>query len=191
MTLIFKDQKSAVQMLDNKSTLVTKNGTIEDFNTIKLTENDNEHFNTFKYNEESLSSSFGTMIIKDDFPDQKNTLDGALLSNALSAQHKEQMFSNYEPKTLLDTLDGQDEMNKARNLIRNEVKCFENTAATPGEKKNNFLFNLTYLDMQLRLKYVDMQMEEEIQALKQKFEQKRQVILEAVELKKKNSSNIF
>ena len=58
------------------------------------------------------------------------------------------------------------------------------------EEKTNFLYNLTSMDMQLRLKYIDSQMEDDIKALKLKYEQKRQVILEAVELKKKNS-NVF
>jgi hypothetical protein len=197
MTLIFKDQrdnqvKNEQSENENLSTMITKKDSPkEDFNTIKT--NGNEDFETFKYNDESMSSSFGTMIIKDDVGTNVTKTKPSGLKKSES-QFEKIFVNDYVPKTLLDSVDGQglSEMARAKILIRNEVKYFDSSVVSSksAEEKTNFLYNLTSLDMQLRLKYIDSQMEDEIKALKLKYEQKRQVILEAVELKKKNS-NVF
>ncbi len=197
MTLIFKDQrdnqvKNEQSENENLSTMITKKDSPkEDFNTIKT--NGNEDFETFKYNDESMSSSFGTMIIKDDVGTNVTKTKPSGLKKSES-QFEKIFVNDYVPKTLLDSVDGQglSEMARAKILIRNEVKYFDSSVVSSksAEEKTNFLYNLTSLDMQLRLKYIDSQMEDEIKALKLKYEQKRQAILEAVELKKKNS-NVF
>ena len=191
MTLILKEQQNNQIENENISTIIKKNNLQnEDFNTIKSNGNENP-----EYNDESLGSSFGTMIIKDDVV--SNTIESKSKPSGIKkseSQYEKMFINDYVPKTLLDGIDGQglSEMARAKILIRNEIKHFDPTLVSSKgtEDKANFLFNLTYADMQLRLKYIDSQMEDEIQALRLKYEQKRQVIMDAVELKRKNS-NIF
>ena len=101
--------------------ITKKDSPKEDFNTIKT--NGNENFETFKFNDESMSSSFGTMIIKDDVGTNVTKTKPSGLKKSES-QYEKIFVNDYVPKTLLDSVDGQglSEMARAKILIRNEVK---------------------------------------------------------------------
>lgn len=71
------------------------------------------------------------------------------------------------------------EANMVKNLIYKELKLME--------KDQTVINRLNKEDIKLRLKYLDEQMDEEIKELKLKFQNKRDVILKAIEIKKKNS----
>jgi serine/threonine protein kinase len=72
------------------------------------------------------------------------------------------------------------EANQIRNSIRKEIRHFDNDCS--------FLANLNPNDIMKRLKYLDEQMEKDIQDLKQKYANKRAIIEQAIEFKKKNST---
>lgn len=71
------------------------------------------------------------------------------------------------------------EANMVKNLIYKELKLME--------KDQTVINKLNKEEIKLRLKYLDEQMDEEIKELKLKFQNKRDVILKAIEVKKKNS----
>ena len=173
LTLIYKDQND-----DARGTIVSNKSMKDSFETIKSKE---ETFKRKSNTLKSIESPMGTMIINDEDEDDEEANNTFEIKDGGESQYK-QFLENYEPKTLLDSVDNSADVNRAKNLIRSEVKMLESD--------KNYKFNLSCSDIQFRLRYLDTQMDDEIQKLKSKYEQKRQVILEAIELKRKNK-NIF
>ena len=71
------------------------------------------------------------------------------------------------------------ELNQVKNMIRKEIKYYDHD--------KSFLYELSQSDIILRLKYLDQQMEQEIEDMKNKYAKKRATIEQAIEFKKKNS----
>lgn len=76
-------------------------------------------------------------------------------------------------------VDGGSLANQVRACIQREVRQLE--------KLNDVLNGLSKDEIKLRLMYLDEQMEREIEKLKVQYENKRNTILEIIEMKKKNS----
>lgn len=79
----------------------------------------------------------------------------------------------------LDSLSNAFEADRVRACIQREVRELE--------KINDVLSGLSREEIQLRLKYLDEQMEREIDRLRLQYESKRNTILEIIEMKKKNA----
>lgn len=154
-------------------------------------ENEDEYqtgtFNSIKINESLTSNGRSAEFLKDYNPvtllsnlnKQPNSVIKTPLENQVVEEEEEQEVESIEEST------------RIKNLIHREVKAFNsNNNNNPNNvvsDKNNYIYNLSYSDIKLRLKYMDIQMQDELNELKKKFEKKRQTILEAIEIKKKDT----
>ena len=75
-------------------------------------------------------------------------------------------------------LNSSNEEAKASACIQKEVKLFE--------REKNVILNLTVNEIQLRLRFLDLEMQREIENLKTRYDKKRELILRAIDVKKKN-----
>lgn len=106
--------------------------------------------------------SMATMVINDE--KQSNSSLKPVLSNE---SEEGSLISNEE------------EAKRIRACIQKEVRLWETD--------KNILNGLCKDEIRLRLKYLDEQMEHEIDDLKLKYERKRNIILDVIEMKKKNA----
>lgn len=107
-------------------------------------------------------------------PDEDESMSTMVINDGSVKQSVPAFKSQYNP-----TDPGQYEANMVKNLIYKELKLMD--------KDQTVINKLNKEEIKLRLKYLDEQMDEEIKELKLKFQNKRDVILKAIEIKKKNS----
>ncbi|RNA09519.1 Serine threonine- kinase 4 [Brachionus plicatilis] len=107
-------------------------------------------------------------------PDEEESMSTMVINDGSVKQSIPAFKSQYSPSD-----PGQYEANMVKNLIYKELKLME--------KDQTVVNKLNKEEIKLRLKYLDEQMDEEIKELKLKFQNKRDVILKAIEIKKKNS----
>jgi serine/threonine kinase 3 len=197
--------------LINNQTLINSNSNSENnknFQTVKSNFNQEEdEMGTMIINKENEKENE-----EDEY--QTGTFNSIKINESLTSNGKNAEFlKEYNPVTLLSNLNKQpnnanvmktplenevveeeesiEESTRIKNLIHREVKAFNsnNSNNNPNNlsDKNNYIYNLSYSDIKLRLKYMDIQMQEDLNELKKKFEKKRQTILEAIEIKKKDT----
>ncbi|KAG7458107.1 hypothetical protein MATL_G00234660 [Megalops atlanticus] len=132
-----------------------------------------------------LESDLGTMVINSDEEEEDSTMH----RNSVSQQAQRPSFMDY--------FDKQDSRNKAPDpcsqnkqepyLITKSV--FPDSWKVPLDGDFDFLKNLGYEELQMRLSALDPMMEREIEELRQRYTAKRQPILDAMDAKKRRQQN--
>uniref|UniRef100_A0A8C1CPU5 Serine/threonine-protein kinase 3 n=3 Tax=Cyprinus carpio TaxID=7962 RepID=A0A8C1CPU5_CYPCA len=119
-----------------------------------------------------LESDLGTMVINSDDEDDDDEVDlGSMRRNPTSQQIQRPSFMDYFDKQ---------ESNKA---------AFPDNWKVPQDGDFDFLKNLDFEELQLRLTALDPMMEREIEELRQRYTAKRQPILDAMDAKKRRQQN--
>jgi serine/threonine kinase 3 len=127
--------------------------------------------------EDGSSLSFG----EDQSSDNSSELAQTFIENVVVASDLSQV-SGDEAKTkeaAAAATGGSEEANRVCTLIRRELRACETDRSA--------LNSLSKDEIKLRLKYLDHQMERDMEELKIKYEKKRNTIVQVIELKKKNS----
>uniref|UniRef100_A0A8C1Q1U4 non-specific serine/threonine protein kinase n=2 Tax=Cyprinus carpio TaxID=7962 RepID=A0A8C1Q1U4_CYPCA len=136
-----------------------------------------------------LESDLGTMVINSDDEDDDDEVDlGSMRRNPTSQQIQRPSFMDYFDKQ---------ESNKAQEGYNHNQQdpCLISKAAFPDNWKVpqdgdfDFLKNLDFEELQLRLTALDPMMEREIEELRQRYTAKRQPILDAMDAKKRRQQN--
>uniref|UniRef100_A0A8C9U4K2 non-specific serine/threonine protein kinase n=1 Tax=Scleropages formosus TaxID=113540 RepID=A0A8C9U4K2_SCLFO len=135
----------------------------------------------------TLESNLGTMVINSDDEDEEE--DSTMKRNATSQQAPRPAFMDY--------FDKQDSKNKAQeNCNQNRPESyviaknvFPDNWKVPQDGDFDFLKNLSFEELQMRLSALDPMMEREIEELRQRYTAKRQPILDAMDAKKRRQQN--
>ncbi|MBN3279941.1 STK3 kinase, partial [Polyodon spathula] len=144
------------------------------------------------HNSTMLESDLGTMVINSDEEEEEveeEEEDGTMKRNAASQQAQRPSFMDY--------FDKQDSKNKAyENSNQNKQEpyhiaknVFPDNWKVPQDGDFDFLKNLSFEELQMRLTALDPMMEREIEELRQRYTAKRQPILDAMDAKKRRQQN--
>lgn len=186
---------------ENYATLIDKNSSMSSSLFSSFTQSAEEKINemsknqvtpsdvemTIKSNHNDTLSSMATMVINDD---ERSLFSPLLLS---SRQDQEQTSGSQvveDSGTMVVIKSGSDETDtggligigeaeRVRMCIQREVRQLD--------RLNDVLNGLSKDEIKLRLMYLDEQMERDIERLKLQYENKRNTILEIIEMKKKNA----
>uniref|UniRef100_A0AAR2KIT6 non-specific serine/threonine protein kinase n=1 Tax=Pygocentrus nattereri TaxID=42514 RepID=A0AAR2KIT6_PYGNA len=134
-----------------------------------------------------LESDLGTMVINSDEEDEDEDV-GSMRRNPTAPQGQRPSFMDY--------FDKQDS-NKAQETYNHNQQdpflipktAFPDNWKVPQDGDFDFLKNLDFEELQMRLSALDPMMEREIEELRQRYTAKRQPILDAMDAKKRRQQN--
>uniref|UniRef100_A0A673FZA8 non-specific serine/threonine protein kinase n=1 Tax=Sinocyclocheilus rhinocerous TaxID=307959 RepID=A0A673FZA8_9TELE len=136
-----------------------------------------------------LESDLGTMVINSDDDDEEEEVDlGSMRRNPTSQQIQRPSFMDYFDKQ--DSNKAQEGYNHNQQdpcLI--SKTAFPDNWKVPQDGDFDFLKNLDFEELQMRLSALDPMMEREIEDLRQRYTAKRQPILDAMDAKKRRQQN--
>uniref|UniRef100_A0A671MP53 Serine/threonine-protein kinase 3 n=1 Tax=Sinocyclocheilus anshuiensis TaxID=1608454 RepID=A0A671MP53_9TELE len=133
-----------------------------------------------------LESDLGTMVINSDDEDEEDL--GSMRRNPTSQQIQRPSFMDYFDKQ--DSNKAQEGYNHNQQdpcLI--SKTAFPDNWKVPQDGDFDFLKNLDFEELQMRLSALDPMMEREIEDLRQRYTAKRQPILDAMDAKKRRQQN--
>ncbi|MBN3315298.1 STK3 kinase, partial [Atractosteus spatula] len=138
-----------------------------------------------EHNSTMLESDLGTMVINSDDEEE----DGTMKRNATSQQAQRPSFMDY-----FDKQDSKNIANENCNQNKQEPyhlakNAFPDNWKVPQDGDFDFLKNLSFEELQMRLSALDPMMEREIEELRQRYTAKRQPILDAMDAKKRRQQN--
>uniref|UniRef100_A0A8C2J899 non-specific serine/threonine protein kinase n=1 Tax=Cyprinus carpio TaxID=7962 RepID=A0A8C2J899_CYPCA len=133
-----------------------------------------------------LESDLGTMVINSDDEDEEDF--GSMRRNPTSQEIQRPSFMDYFDKQ---------ESNKAQEGYNHNQQdpclisktAFPDNWKVPQDGDFDFLKNLDFEELQMRLTALDPMMEREIEELRQRYTAKRQPILDAMDAKKRRQQN--
>uniref|UniRef100_A0A3B5QKW4 Serine/threonine-protein kinase 3 n=1 Tax=Xiphophorus maculatus TaxID=8083 RepID=A0A3B5QKW4_XIPMA len=141
-----------------------------------------------------LESDLGTMVINSDDEEEEED-QGSMRRNATPQQPIRPSFMDY-----FDKQDSNKAAQQQENYNRNQPpeqpgyhiqskNVFPDNWKVPQDGDFDFLKNLDFEELQLRLTALDPMMEREIEELRQRYTAKRQPILDAMDAKKRRQQN--
>uniref|UniRef100_A0A8B9JUG1 non-specific serine/threonine protein kinase n=1 Tax=Astyanax mexicanus TaxID=7994 RepID=A0A8B9JUG1_ASTMX len=134
-----------------------------------------------------LESDLGTMVINSDDEDEDEDV-GSMRRNPTAPQAQRPSFMDYFDKQ--DSNKAQESYNHNQQdpyLIHKTA--FPDNWKVPQDGDFDFLKNLEFEELQMRLSALDPMMEREIEELRQRYTAKRQPILDAMDAKKRRQQN--
>uniref|UniRef100_A0A4W4G4Y4 Serine/threonine-protein kinase 3 n=1 Tax=Electrophorus electricus TaxID=8005 RepID=A0A4W4G4Y4_ELEEL len=134
-----------------------------------------------------LESDLGTMVINSDEEDEEEDV-GSMRRNPTAQQGQRPSFMDYFDKQ--DSNKAQESYNHNQHdpyLI--PKTAFPDNWKVPQDGDFDFLKNLDFEELQMRLSALDPMMEREIEELRQRYTAKRQPILDAMDAKKRRQQN--
>uniref|UniRef100_A0A671FGT2 non-specific serine/threonine protein kinase n=1 Tax=Rhinolophus ferrumequinum TaxID=59479 RepID=A0A671FGT2_RHIFE len=158
----------------------------ESVGTMRATSTMSEGAQTMiEHNSTMLESDLGTMVINSEDEEEE---DGTMKRNATSPQVQRPSFMDY--------FDKQDFKNKSHENCNQNMhepypmskNVFPDNWKVPQDGDFDFLKNLSLEELQMRLKALDPMMEREIEELRQRYNAKRQPILDAMDAKKRQQN---
>nr|DBA24088.1 TPA: hypothetical protein GDO54_011790 [Pyxicephalus adspersus] len=182
-----EDENSEEDELDSHTMVKTSS---ESAGTMRAASTMSEGAQTMiEHNSTMLESDLGTMVINSDDEEEEEEEDGTMKRNATSPQAPRPSFMDY--------FDKQDSKNKPHENHNQNVhdqfhiskNVFPDNWKVPPDGDFDFLKNLSFEELQMRLKALDPMMEREIEELRQRYTAKRQPILDAMDAKKRRQQN--
>uniref|UniRef100_A0A8C9X2Z9 non-specific serine/threonine protein kinase n=1 Tax=Sander lucioperca TaxID=283035 RepID=A0A8C9X2Z9_SANLU len=142
-----------------------------------------------------LESDLGTMVINSDDDDEEEEDHGSMRRHATPQQPIRPSFMDY-----FDKQDSNKAAQQQENYNHNQPQeqpgyhiqsknVFPDNWKVPQDGDFDFLKNLDFEELQLRLTALDPMMEREIEELRQRYTAKRQPILDAMDAKKRRQQN--
>uniref|UniRef100_A0A8C6M2Q7 Serine/threonine-protein kinase 3 n=1 Tax=Nothobranchius furzeri TaxID=105023 RepID=A0A8C6M2Q7_NOTFU len=150
---------------------MVKSGT-EGAGTMRATSTMSDGAQTMIEHSTMLESDLGTMVINSDDENEEEA-QRSMRRHATSQQPIRPSFMDYFDKK---------DSNKSKNVFPDNWKV-------PQDGDFDFLKNLDFEELQLRLSALDPMMEREIEELRQRYTAKRQPILDAMDAKKRRQQN--
>ncbi|KAI7798497.1 serine/threonine-protein kinase 3 [Triplophysa rosa] len=133
-----------------------------------------------------LESDLGTMVINSD--DEEEEIDvGSMRRNPTAQQAGRPSFMDYFDKQ--DSNKAQESYNHNQQDPYVIKTAFPDNWKVPQDGDFDFLKNLDFEELQMRLSALDPMMEREIEELRQRYTAKRQPILDAMDAKKRRQQN--
>uniref|UniRef100_A0A8P4GP58 non-specific serine/threonine protein kinase n=1 Tax=Dicentrarchus labrax TaxID=13489 RepID=A0A8P4GP58_DICLA len=142
-----------------------------------------------------LESDLGTMVINSDDDDEEEEDQGSMRRHATPQQPIRPSFMDY-----FDKQDSNKAAQQQENYNHNQPQeqpgyhiqsknVFPDNWKVPQDGDFDFLKNLDFEELQMRLSALDPMMEREIEELRQRYTAKRQPILDAMDAKKRRQQN--
>nr|XP_033790477.1 serine/threonine-protein kinase 3 isoform X2 [Geotrypetes seraphini] len=171
--------------LDSHTMVKTSSASAE---TMRATSTMSEGAQTMiEHNNSTLESDLGTMVINSD--DDEEEEDGTMKRNAISPQAQRPSFMDYFDKQETKTKTYENCNQNVHEQFHIAKNVFPDNWKVPPDGDFDFLKNLSFEELQMRLKALDPMMEREIEELRQRYTAKRQPILDAMDAKKRRQQN--
>ncbi|XP_060679863.1 serine/threonine-protein kinase 3 isoform X2 [Hemiscyllium ocellatum] len=138
-----------------------------------------------EHNSTMLESDLGTMVINSDEDEE----DGTMKRNDSAEQHQRPAFMDYFDKQEKSTKSLGNCNQSLQESFHKLKNPFPDNWKVPQDGDFNFLKNLSFEELQMRLSALDPMMEREIEDLRQRYQAKRQPILDAMDAKKRRQQN--
>ncbi|XP_043543598.1 serine/threonine-protein kinase 3 isoform X3 [Chiloscyllium plagiosum] len=138
-----------------------------------------------EHNSTMLESDLGTMVINSDEDEE----DGTMKRNDAAEQHQRPAFMDYFDKQEKNTKSLGNCNRSLQESFHKLKNPFPDNWKVPQDGDFNFLKNLSFEELQMRLSALDPMMEREIEDLRQRYQAKRQPILDAMDAKKRRQQN--
>uniref|UniRef100_A0A672Z3C3 non-specific serine/threonine protein kinase n=1 Tax=Sphaeramia orbicularis TaxID=375764 RepID=A0A672Z3C3_9TELE len=142
-----------------------------------------------------LESDLGTMVINSDDDEEEEEDQGSMRRHATPQQPIRPSFMDYFDKQDSNKASQQQENynhNQSQDQSGYHIQSknvFPDNWKVPQDGDFDFLKNLDFEELQMRLSALDPMMEREIEELRQRYTAKRQPILDAMDAKKRRQQN--
>ncbi|XP_067887258.1 serine/threonine-protein kinase 3 isoform X3 [Heterodontus francisci] len=138
-----------------------------------------------EHNSTMLESDLGTMVINSDEDEE----DGTMKRNEAPEQLQRPAFMDYFDKQEKNTNPLGNCNQNLQEPFHKSKNPFPDNWKVPQDGDFDFLKNLSFEELQMRLSALDPMMEREIEDLRQRYQAKRQPILDAMDAKKRRQQN--
>ncbi|XP_067834204.1 serine/threonine-protein kinase 3 [Heptranchias perlo] len=138
-----------------------------------------------EHNSTMLESDLGTMVINSDEDEE----DGTMKRNDAPEELQRPAFMDYFDKQEKNTKPLGNCNQNLQEPFHKSKNPFPDNWKVPQDGDFDFLKNLSFEELQMRLSALDPMMEREIEDLRQRYQAKRQPILDAMDAKKRRQQN--
>ncbi|XP_055075237.1 serine/threonine-protein kinase 3 [Misgurnus anguillicaudatus] len=181
-----EDEENSDEEVEVDSHTMVKSGS-ESAGTMRATGTMSDGAQTMiEHGSTMLESDLGTMVINSD--DEEEEVDvGSMRRNPTALQAPRPSFMDYFDKQ--DSNKAQESYNHNQQDPYVIKTAFPDNWKVPQDGDFDFLKNLDFEELQMRLSALDPMMEREIEELRQRYTAKRQPILDAMDAKKRRQQN--
>ncbi|XP_044519731.1 serine/threonine-protein kinase 4 [Gracilinanus agilis] len=169
---------------DNSEEDETDSGTMvravgDETGTVRAASTLSDGANTMIEHEDTLPSQLGTMVINTEEEEEEGTMK------------RNQHTPPTQKPSFLEYFEQKEKENQVNSFGKNVPGPLKNSSdwKVPQDGDYEFLKSWSVEDLQKRLSALDPMMEQEIEEIRQKYQSKRQPILDAIEAKKRRQQN--
>uniref|UniRef100_A0A2K6FJL9 non-specific serine/threonine protein kinase n=1 Tax=Propithecus coquereli TaxID=379532 RepID=A0A2K6FJL9_PROCO len=151
----------------------------DDMGTVRVASTMSDGANTMIEHDDTLPSQLGTMVINTEDEEEEGTM-----------KRRDETMQAAKP-SFLEYFEQKEKENQISSFGKSVPGPLKNSAdwKVPQDGDYEFLKSWTVEDLQKRLLALDPMMEQEIEEIRQKYQSKRQPILDAIEAKKRRQQN--
>uniref|UniRef100_A0A8C5VJ92 non-specific serine/threonine protein kinase n=1 Tax=Microcebus murinus TaxID=30608 RepID=A0A8C5VJ92_MICMU len=151
----------------------------DDMGTVRVASTMSDGANTMIEHDDTLPSQLGTMVINAEDEEEEGTM-----------KRRDETMQPAKP-SFLEYFEQKEKENQISSFGKSVPGPLKNSAdwKVPQDGDYEFLKSWTVEDLQKRLLALDPMMEQEIEEIRQKYQSKRQPILDAIEAKKRRQQN--
>uniref|UniRef100_A0AAA9SR67 non-specific serine/threonine protein kinase n=2 Tax=Bos TaxID=9903 RepID=A0AAA9SR67_BOVIN len=171
-----EEENSEEDELDS-GTMVRAAG--DEMGTVRVASSMSDGANTMIEHDDTLPSQLGTMVINTEDEEEEGTM-----------KRRDETMQPARP-SFLEYFEQKEKENQINSFGKSVPGPLQNSSdwKVPQDGDYEFLKSWTVEDLQKRLLALDPMMEQEIEEIRQKYQSKRQPILDAIEAKKRRQQN--
>nr|XP_056701149.1 serine/threonine-protein kinase 4 [Euleptes europaea] len=173
--LYHDDEENSEEDETDSRTMVRARG--QETSTIRTACGMSEGINTMIEYNDTLESQLGTMVINAEDEEDEGTM-----------KRRDETMESVRP-SFLEYFEQKEKENQRNNYGRQVPERHSSEWRVPQDGDYEFLRNWTVEELQRRLGALDPMMEQEIEEVRQRYQSKRQPILDAIEAKKRRQQN--
>uniref|UniRef100_A0AC11BHR8 Serine/threonine kinase 4 n=2 Tax=Bovidae TaxID=9895 RepID=A0AC11BHR8_SHEEP len=177
-----EQRATATQLLQEEDEL--DSGTMvraagDEMGTVRVASSMSDGANTMIEHDDTLPSQLGTMVINTEDEEEEGTM-----------KRRDETMQPARP-SFLEYFEQKEKENQINSFGKSVPGPLQNSSdwKVPQDGDYEFLKSWTVEDLQKRLLALDPMMEQEIEEIRQKYQSKRQPILDAIEAKKRRQQN--
>uniref|UniRef100_A0A2I3GAY7 Serine/threonine-protein kinase 4 n=1 Tax=Nomascus leucogenys TaxID=61853 RepID=A0A2I3GAY7_NOMLE len=154
----------------------------DEMGTVRVASTMTDGANTMIEHDDTLPSQLGTMVINAEDEEEEGTM---------KSKRRQILMVHPAKPSFLEYFEQKEKENQINSFGRSVPGPLKNSSdwKIPQDGDYEFLKSWTVEDLQKRLLALDPMMEQEIEEIRQKYQSKRQPILDAIEAKKRRQQN--
>ncbi|KAF6284940.1 serine/threonine kinase 4 [Rhinolophus ferrumequinum] len=171
------DEENSEEDEMDSGTMVRAAG--DEMGTVRVASTMSDGANTMIEHDDTLASQLGTMVINAEDEEEEGTM-----------KRRDETMQPAKP-SFLEYFEQKEKENQINSFGKSVPGQLKNSSdwKVPQDGDYEFLKSWTVEDLQKRLVALDPMMEQEIEEIRQKYQSKRQPILDAIEAKKRRQQN--